>query len=108
MNNKDSFDLDTPKIIYQLSPEIVTTGQCDACSPIVTTTGHEFRLRQQIGELQRQWDLLSQQLSEMRGNWIFETRPDEKMRLKHLIDEFETERQQIEQRLTSLEAQIFQ
>lgn len=62
-----------------------------------------FRLRQQINELMQQWNLLSQKISDLEHDRIFETRREEKMRLKRLIDEMKHDRQQIAQQLDHLE-----
>jgi hypothetical protein len=67
---------------------------------------NEGRLRQQITELQEQWELLSQKLSRLEKDKILETHSDEKFRMEHLIAQIKTERAQIEQQLIDLEAQL--
>lgn len=66
---------------------------------------NEGRLRQQLTELQEQWELISQKLSRLEKDKILETRTDEKFRLEYQIAQIKTEREHIEQQLISLEAQ---
>ncbi|MFX0196844.1 MAG: hypothetical protein ACFFCW_12020, partial [Candidatus Hodarchaeota archaeon] len=67
---------------------------------------NEQRLRHQIAELQQQWDLLGEKLSRLERDKILETRTEEKFRLEHMIAEIQAERQQVEQQLDDLEAQL--
>jgi len=67
---------------------------------------NEQRLRQQIAELQKQWDLLSEKLSGLEQDKILETRSEERFRLEHKIKKIEAERQQIEQQLKELESRL--
>ncbi|MFW9997048.1 MAG: SIR2 family protein [Candidatus Odinarchaeota archaeon] len=72
----------------------------------VKRRGSEQRLRQQLSELQNQWDLLSQKISTLEHEQIVETRTDEKFRLEHQLTKLKAERQQFEEQLTNLEAQL--
>ncbi|MFW9997054.1 MAG: SIR2 family protein [Candidatus Odinarchaeota archaeon] len=67
---------------------------------------NEQRLRHQIAELQQQWDLLGEKLSRLERDKILETRIEEKFRMEHMIAEIQAERQQVEQQLDDLEAQL--
>ncbi len=66
----------------------------------------EMRLRQQINELQQQWDLVSQKLSALTQSMILETRTEEKFRLEHSINDIKAERERLEQELRELEFQL--
>ena len=66
---------------------------------------NDQRLRYQVADLQKQWDLLSQKLSKLAQERILETRTEEQFRLEHRIAEITAERAQLEQRLRELEQQ---
>ena len=52
-------------------------------------------LSREINRLEQQWDLLSRKLAELKKQRILETRAEEKFRLQHLIDETQTEYEQV-------------
>ena len=68
----------------------------------------EQRVRYQIAELQKQWELVSQKLSQLERNRILETGTEERFRLDHRIAEVKAEREQLEQQLGEFERQIEQ
>ena len=57
------------------------------------------RLNKKIDDLQRQWELLNEKLSRLNEQWIMETRVEEQLRLKNLIDDTQTQRNQVEEQL---------
>lgn len=61
------------------------------------------RIRQQITELQKQWELLSQKLSLLERDKILKTDAEEIFRLEQRIADITAERQKVEQRLNALE-----
>ena len=68
--------------------------------------GNEQRLRYRIAELQKQWELLNEQLSRLERDKILETRSDERFRLEQRIAASTTEKQGIERQLSDLETQL--
>jgi hypothetical protein len=64
------------------------------------------RLQARIDELQTRWDRLAQKLKVLAQQRDNETRVEEKMRMDTLIAETEKERQQVEEELGKLEAQL--
>jgi hypothetical protein len=63
----------------------------------------ETRLRQQITDLQNQWDLLSEKFARLEREIILETRVDEKLRIENKIAELTMDRERITQRLLEFE-----
>jgi hypothetical protein len=53
------------------------------------------RLDRKIDDLQRQQELLNKKLSESKKQWILETRVEEKLRLSNLINDIQTQRDQV-------------
>jgi len=64
------------------------------------------RLRHQITELQKRWDLLGEKLLRLEKEKIYESNIQVKFQIEHLIDETSAERRQVEQRLSDLETQL--
>ena len=69
-------------------------------------TKNPQRLQRKIKELHQNWELLGDILAKLNRERILETRADEKMRLEQKIADIEAERQQVEQQLDELEAQV--
>lgn len=69
-------------------------------------TKNPQRLQRKIEELHKNWELLGDVLAKLNRERILETRADEKMRLEQKIADIEAERQQVEQQLDALEAQV--
>ena len=67
-------------------------------------SGSGRRQQVRIDDLQVQWDMLGEKLKVLEEEHILETRTDEKLRLKHTIDELWAERERIEQELDKLES----
>jgi len=61
-----------------------------------------IRLKKKIDNLQKQWELLNKKLSELNKQEILETRVDEKLRLKDLIDDTQTRCDQVEEQLEDI------
>ena len=74
---------------------------------IVGQTDQERRLLQKKDELQQQWDLLSEKLSSLRHDRGIATDTEEKFKLDKRIAEISAERDQFEQQLKPLEAELF-
>ena len=66
--------------------------------------GSGRRQQVRIDDLQVQWDMLGEKLKLLEEEHSLETRADEKLRLKHKIDEIWAERDRIEQELDRLES----
>ncbi|MFO1430340.1 MAG: SUMF1/EgtB/PvdO family nonheme iron enzyme [Candidatus Competibacteraceae bacterium] len=67
---------------------------------------NQSRLNKKIDDLQQQWESLSEKLSVLNQGWILETRPEEKLRLKKLIDDAKAQRDQVEEQLKDMESQL--
>ena len=63
-------------------------------------------LTREISRLQQQWELINDKLDRLENQRIRETRADEKFRLEHSIEEIQTERDQIYQRLEVLQSRL--
>ncbi len=66
---------------------------------------NQEQLQQQISDLEKHWDAINAKLNKLRDEKIHETRAEEKFRLERLIAEAESECQEIEQQLDTLESQ---
>jgi len=64
------------------------------------------RLRRQLCDLEKQWELLTEQLSGLEQEKILETRPDEEFRLEHKVDKIKNRRIQLEQEMSEVESQL--
>jgi hypothetical protein len=67
---------------------------------------NQSRLNKKIDDLQRQWELFSEKLSGLNEQWILETRFEEKLRLRKLIDDTTVQRDQVEEQLKDMESQL--
>ena len=66
----------------------------------------EQRLRRQLAELQKQWDLLSEKLARLKHDRIIKTDTEEIFHLDQRIDAIQAERAGLEPQLTDLENQL--
>ncbi|MFO1434410.1 MAG: hypothetical protein U1F76_30740 [Candidatus Competibacteraceae bacterium] len=66
----------------------------------------QSRLNKKIDNLQQQWELLSEKLSGLNEQWILETRSEEKLRLRKLIDDTKAQRDQVEEQLKDIGSQL--
>ncbi len=66
----------------------------------------ERRIKEKRAELETRWQLLSEKLDVLHRELILETRIDEKLRLKKIVEEVETERKEVEQELNKLEQDL--
>ncbi|MCP4284682.1 MAG: TIR domain-containing protein, partial [Gammaproteobacteria bacterium] len=64
------------------------------------------RLKQRKIELQQHWDDLSQKITSLRQDLAFETRSDERLRLRKNINQNEADRNQIGQELDNVEKEL--
>ena len=67
---------------------------------------NQSRLNKKIDDLQRHWELLNEKLNKLNEQWILETHVDEKLRLRNLIDDAQTQRDQVEGQLKDMEGQL--
>ncbi len=64
------------------------------------------RLNKKIDDLRRQWELLDEKLNGLNKQEILETRFEEKLRLRNLIDDTQTQRDRVEAQLKDMESQL--
>ena len=68
----------------------------------------QLRLEKKIAALHKQWELLGEGLSALQEQRILETRIEEKLRLKGIIEQAQAERDQVEEQLQNMESQLSQ
>ena len=58
---------------------------------------YDHRLNKKIYDLQQQWELLNEKLNGFNEQWILETRVEEKLRLRKLVDDTKIQCDQVEE-----------
>ena len=94
------------KNIEEIESELKSLSPAPAKGNSDDSTQNRQNLASEISDLQKQWELLNEKLNVLQKQRILETRSEEKFRLKHLIEETQTERDEIDRKLELLQDRL--